>query len=193
MYAFHPETWKYKLYSDEVLKNPGLVPKKVFWHLIVGNVSSFHDYDGWEEDSEEVGLPGWWFGSGAIGLKNGAPPEAVESWQGYLRHRMRRSGMTEEEILKFEKKQQNAQNSSIGIKKVTIPEVLSTSRFDDRILNVLTTDKMASFSRGEMLAAVTDDEFGSDFSKKRTDYADVIVASVSRLQDRGLLSKFEDA
>jgi len=75
---------------------------------------------------------------------------------------------------------------------MTIPATLSSIEFDDRILLVLTTDKLSQFERGDMLAMAVDDAFNGEYSDKITPYADVILASIARLQERGLLSMYED-
>jgi len=75
---------------------------------------------------------------------------------------------------------------------MTISDTLSNKDFDDRILLVLTTDKLSQLERGDMLATVVDDAFNGEYSVEATPYADVILASIARLQERGLLSMYED-
>jgi len=75
---------------------------------------------------------------------------------------------------------------------MTIPEVLSCRKFDERILRILTADNISDSMRGDVLPAVVDDEYGGDYSRKIRGYADVILASIARLQERGLLSMYED-
>ncbi|MCL1811832.1 MAG: hypothetical protein FWG41_06445, partial [Methanomassiliicoccaceae archaeon] len=110
MYIIEPETQKYVLYSDDVLRNPGLVQKEIFYDLVMGLMSGYdYDFDSdierWDDESEFFGRPGWRFSSGAIGLRKGAPKDVADNWKGYLRSRWRRGGMTEEEIVELEKKQ----------------------------------------------------------------------------------------
>ena len=192
MYDLFPETRKYELFSDDVIVNPGLVSREIYRDLIASIISTYCVE--WEDEYTKHKHKGWMLRNGSIGLRGDAPRNVVENWKGYIRYTMRTSGMTDEEIAEFERKQQNAQSEQTTRAVATISDVLSTSKFDDRILRALTTDdgERLRLGRGFLLAAVIDDEYGGDYSKKRTDYADVIVASVTRLQERGLLSKFEN-
>jgi hypothetical protein len=74
---------------------------------------------------------------------------------------------------------------------MSIPDSLSSAEFDDSVLRILTTNTSLPLTRGEFLRYFIDDTYGGEYSKKRKDYADVILASIARLQDRGLLSKYE--
>ena len=74
---------------------------------------------------------------------------------------------------------------------MSIPESLSCADFDDRVLRLIQSEEISPRYIGDLLPALVDVVFGGDYSNKRRDYADVILASIARLQDRGLLSKYE--
>ena len=70
-----------------------------------------------------------------------------------------------------------------------IPVSLSSTEFDDVVLRIIMEPMPLTF--GDAFKLAVDDFYGAEYSDKIPPYADVILASIARLQDRGLLSKYE--
>jgi len=82
-YVLHPDVMKYQIFSEDALKEPGIVPPHVFRDLMIVFVSSYNDK--WEDDGNLSKHPGWILRNGSIGLRKGATKEAIESWEDRLK------------------------------------------------------------------------------------------------------------
>jgi hypothetical protein len=75
---------KYQIFSEDALKEPGLVPTDVFRDFIASQFSYWDDE--WEDEEALPKHPGWILRSGAIGLRKGATKEAIKSWEDHLKN-----------------------------------------------------------------------------------------------------------